>query len=109
MGTAAAKERGKHQGEDFAQEFSLTAQAAFDLEDQLIGQTQVVEGLMEGVDIALCFELLAFVAFFGVETAAMFGFGLFSGVSFGKEHGVFLRIVWERYWFEGNHAPCGRQ
>ena len=36
MGTAAPKERGKHEAEDFPEELLLSAQATFDLEDEVI-------------------------------------------------------------------------
>jgi hypothetical protein len=93
MGTSAAKEGGKHEAKDFGEQLSLAAQAAFDLEDQLIGQAHVVEGLVERVDIALSLSLLVLLALFGVEATPTNSFGLFSGVSFGRGHGVFLRIV----------------
>jgi hypothetical protein len=52
-----------------------------------------MEGLVEGVDIALGLSLLMLMAFFGVKTAALHRFCVFFGVSFGRGHGVFLRIV----------------
>jgi hypothetical protein len=93
MGTATAKERGKHQANNFAQQLFLAAQAAFDLGDQVIGQAHVVEGLVESVDIALSLSSLALMAFFGVQAASGDRFDVFFGVSFGRGHGVFLRIV----------------
>ena len=36
MGTAAPKERGKHEAEDFPEELLLRAQATFDLQDEVI-------------------------------------------------------------------------
>jgi hypothetical protein len=37
MGTAAPKERGKHEAEDFPEELLLGSQTAFDLDDEVIG------------------------------------------------------------------------
>jgi hypothetical protein len=37
MGTAAPKERGKHEAEDFSQELLLGSQTAFELDDEVIG------------------------------------------------------------------------
>src|SRR4029450_350454 len=51
MGTAAPKEGGKHEAEDFPQELLLGSQAAFDLDDEVIRQAYVVEGLVQGFDI----------------------------------------------------------
>jgi hypothetical protein len=44
MGAAAPKEGGKHEAEDFPEEFLLGSQAAFDLDDEVIRQAEVVEG-----------------------------------------------------------------
>ena len=94
VGIDAAEEGGKHEAEDFAEQLLLGTQAAFDLGDQVVGQAEVVEGLMQGLDIALGLPLLAFVALFGIETAPFDGFGLFFGVSSGWGHGKLLRTVW---------------
>jgi hypothetical protein len=71
----------------------LAAQATFDLGDQSIGKAQVLEGSMEGFDVALSLSLLALMTFFGMETTTLDSFGLFSGVSFGRGHGGVLRII----------------
>ena len=92
MGTPGAKEGGKHEGEELAQELFLTAQAPFDLSDQIIGKAQFLKGLMEGFDIALGLSLLALMTFFGIETTASNSFGLFFGVLSGGGHGDILHM-----------------
>jgi hypothetical protein len=98
MGAAAAKEGGKHESEDLSQELFLAAQAPFDLKDQVIGHAQVQESLVEGFNVALGLFLLAFVAFFGVETAPPHSFGLFFGVWSGGSHGDILHL--RSQWYE---------
>ena len=94
MGTAAPKEGGKHEAEDFPQELLLGSQAAFDLDDEVIRQAYVVEGLVQGFDIALGLALLVLMAFFRLQTTACDGFGVLFDVSFGKGHGALLDAVW---------------
>ena len=72
----------------------MRAQTAFDLDDEILGQAEGVQGLTERLDIALGLALLALLTFLGVETLAVFGFRVFSGISFDGGHGVFLRIDW---------------
>jgi hypothetical protein len=67
MSTAAPKEGGKHEAEDFSKELLLGSQAAFDLDDEVIRQAQVVEGLVQGSDITLGVALLVLMAFFGMQ------------------------------------------
>ena len=93
MGTSRAKQSRNHEGEELAQELVLAAQATFDLSDQIIGKTQFLAGLMEGFDVALSLSLLALRTFLSMETTTLDGFGLFSGVSFGRGHGGCLRII----------------
>jgi hypothetical protein len=52
---------------------------------------------VEGFNVALGLFLLAFVAFFGVETAPPHSFGLFFGVLSGGGHGdiLHLRSQWD--------------
>ena len=87
IGAGAAKEGGKHEAKDFAQEFLLGFQAPFDLHHEMVGQAHIVEGLMQRVDGALGVLLLAQVAGFGVEAAAL---SLWL---------VFWRIFWVRPWW----------
>jgi hypothetical protein len=97
MTMSAAKERGKHERDDFAQEFLLGPQAAFDLGHQGSGQIQVLQGLMEGLDIVLSLGVRLLETGLGLESTAFSGFGLFGGVSFHGGHGALLRIglvVW---------------
>jgi len=63
----------------------LGSQAAFDLRDEVVGQAQVMESLVEGFDITLGLFLLAFVSLLSVETAPS-GFGVFLCISFGWGH-----------------------
>ena len=51
-----------------------------------------METLVEGVDSALRFSLLALMTFSGIEPTPLDGFGLFAGVSFGWGHGACLHI-----------------
>jgi hypothetical protein len=71
----------------------LGAQAAFDLEDQIIGHAQLQEGVVKRFDIALGLSLLSFMPLFGVEAAPLDSFRVLFGVSFSRGHGSFLRIV----------------
>jgi hypothetical protein len=61
----------------------LGAQAAFDLDDEVIGHAHVVEGLMQGFDIALGLALLSLMACFCMQATACGGFGVLVDVSFG--------------------------
>jgi len=67
-GIEAAEKRGEHEGKDFPEELFLGSQAAFDLDNEVIGQTEIIEGLAQRFDIALGLFLLAFVTLSGVET-----------------------------------------
>jgi len=62
IGIDAAKECGKHEAEDFAEPLLLGSQAAFDLGNEVVRQAEIVEGLVEGFDIALGLSLLVLVA-----------------------------------------------
>jgi hypothetical protein len=94
MGTAAPKEGGKHEAEDFSEKLLLGVQAAFDLDDEVIRQAHIVEGSVQGVEIALGLALLVLMAFFRLQTTACDGFGVLFDVSFGKGHGALLDAVW---------------
>jgi len=72
IGAGAPKERGKHEAKDFAQAFRLGFHAPFDLHHEMVGQAEIVQGLMPRVDRARGVLLLAPVAGFGVEAAAAF-------------------------------------
>ena len=57
-GGAAAKKRREHQAKDFAQQFLLASQAAFDLLDEVVGQAQGMQGLFEGLNGPLRLALI---------------------------------------------------
>src|SRR5712691_3479161 len=82
----------------------LGSQAAFDLGDEVIGQAQGVEGLVEGFDIALGSFLLALMALFGAQTPPCDGFGLFFDVLSSAGHGAFLRLMASGA--EDRRKPC---
>src|SRR6266849_6754005 len=81
QGTEAPKEGGKHKAEDFPEELLLGSQAAFDLDDEVIRQAHVVEGLVQGVDIALGVAWLLLMAFFRMQTPAVDGLSVLFDVS----------------------------
>lgn len=58
----------------------------------MLGQAQIVEGLVERFNIALGLLLLALVAFFGVEATPVDRFGSFFSVLSGWSHGQVLRL-----------------
>ena len=67
--------------------------AFIDAVDEAIRQLQVLQGLMDGFDIALGLSALLLEAFLGFESTAFSGFGLFGSVSFHRGHGEFLLLV----------------
>ncbi len=93
MAMSATKERGKHERDDCAQEFLLSPQTAFALGHQGLGEVQVLQGLMEGLDRVLGLSALSLEALLGFESTAFSGFDLFVGVSFHGGHGELLRTV----------------
>src|SRR5262249_48762156 len=93
MTMSASKERGKHERNNFAQEFLLSPQTAFDLGHQGSGEVQVLQGLMEGLDRVLGLSALLLEALLGCEATAFSGFDLFVSVSFPGGHGELLRTV----------------
>jgi len=68
LGIDAAEERGEQEGKDFPEALLLGSPAAFDLANEVIGPTEIIEGLAQRCDIALGLFLLTFVALSGVET-----------------------------------------
>src|SRR5215475_12801509 len=90
MGTAAPKEGGKHEAEDFSEKLLLGVQAAFDLDNEVIRHAHVVESLVQSVDIALGLALLVLMACFRLQATACDGFGVLFDVSFGKGDGALL-------------------
>src|SRR4029434_3360011 len=93
MGTAAPKEGGKHEAEDFPEELLLGSQTAFDLDDEVIGQAQIIKGLTERFDITLGLLLLVGMAFLSIKAAPFDSFRLLVSVSSGLGHGRFPRFV----------------
>jgi hypothetical protein len=93
LGIDATEKRGEHEAEDFAEQLLLSSQAAFDLCDEVVGQAQVMESLVEGFDITLGLFLLAFVSLLSVETTPCDSFGLLFDVSSGAGHGDVLRLM----------------
>ena len=104
MGAAAPKEGGKHEAEDFPEELLLSAQAPFDLNDEVLRQAEVVEGLVDGIDIALGLALLLLMTLFRMQASAFDGFRVLFDVSLGSGHGAFLHLVCQRY--ECRRKPC---
>jgi hypothetical protein len=82
IGAGTAKQGGKHQAKDFAQELLLGSEAPVNLQHQVVREPQVMERLMQGVDGALSLVLLVLVAGLGIQTLVTVGFGLFFDVSF---------------------------
>src|SRR4030095_14403653 len=81
MGTAAPKERGKHEAEDFPEELLLGAQTAFDPDDEVIGDAKIIKGLVERLDIPLGLALLVYMAFLSIKAAPFDSFRLLVSVS----------------------------
>src|SRR5882724_911382 len=104
IGIAAAEERGEHEGKDFPEELLLGSQTAFDLDNEIIGQTEIIESLAQRFDIALGLFLLVFMALLGVEATPFDRVGLLFDVSSGAGHGDVLRLRDDRY--EGRRTPC---
>ncbi len=110
MGTAAPQEGGKHEADDFPEELLLGAQAAFDLDDEVIRHAHVVEGLGQGFDSALGLALLVLMACFRMQPSAVDGVSVLFDVSLGAGHGAFLRLVCQLYDFRRTPCPIwGRQ
>src|SRR5262249_45976062 len=90
IGTAAPKEGGNHEAEDFTEQLLLGAQSPFDFDDEVIRQTHIVEGLRQGFDIALGLTLLLLMAFFRLQATTCESFGVFVAVSCGRGHEALL-------------------
>ena len=67
-GLAAAAERGEQEGKACPEELLLGSPAACDLDNEVSGPTEMIEGVAQRFEVALGLFLLAFVAFLGVET-----------------------------------------
>jgi hypothetical protein len=71
----------------------LASQAAFDLGHEVFRQSQVIEGLLEGLDSVLGLATVAREALLRCATATLSGFGVFFSVSCGEGHGALLCSV----------------
>jgi hypothetical protein len=94
MAMSASQERGKHAADDCAQPLLLGLEAAFDLGDHRLGNSQVFAGLRDGLARVLGLSARWLEALWGMESTAFSGFGLCGGVSFHRGHGEILRTVW---------------
>ena len=101
-GRPAAKKRGKHAPDQCAPELLLTVEAAFDRHDQVCGQVQVFQGLVQGRRRPLRLAPLALQAFTRLPAAALSGFGVLFDVWFCEGQEALLRIV-------GWRGPIGRK
>jgi hypothetical protein len=90
---AAPKQRGTHQPHDLAQQLLLAAQAPFDLGHQVVGEPQVLQGLLQGLGGVLRLAAITCEALLRYEAAALSGFGPSFGVSLRARHGALLRFV----------------
>src|SRR4029077_2529036 len=103
-GIDAAEERGEHEGKDFPEQLLLGSQAAFDLGNEVLGQTEIIEGLAQRFNSALGLFLLVFMALLSVEATPCDRFGLLFDVSSGVGHGDLLRL--RDYRYQGRRKPC---
>src|SRR6266568_3388109 len=94
MAMSASKERGKHEADACAQPLRLGLPAACTLGYQRLGNLQVFEGRMDGLERVLGLGALVLEALLGFESTAFAGFGLCGGVSFHGGHGELRRTVW---------------
>jgi len=90
MDITTPKQRGKHDPEDFAQELVLTPQTPFDLDHQVFGKAQVMEGLLHGCGSVLRLATISCKALVRCAITASSGFGVVFGVAFVWGHGVLL-------------------
>jgi hypothetical protein len=93
MAMSASQEGGKQERNDWAQEFLWGRQAACELGHQGSGQSQGLQGLMEGFERVLGLGALVLEALLGCEATACAGFGWFVGVSFQGGQGDLLRTA----------------
>ena len=73
----------------------MAPQAPFDLGHEVFRKPQVIEGLLEGLGGVLRLAAITCEALLGLQAAALSGFGLFFGASFGWGHGVLRCSVWD--------------
>jgi hypothetical protein len=104
MSTSTPKEGGTHEAKDFAQQLLLRSQAAFDLDDEVSRQAQVIEGLTACFESALGLSWSALMAFLRIEAAPFDDFRVLVSLSSGTDHGGFLRRV--RAWTQARRKPC---
>jgi hypothetical protein len=71
----------------------LASQAAFDLGHEVFRQSQVIEGLLEGLDSVLGLATVAREALLRCAITASSGVGVVFGVSGAWRHGALLCFV----------------
>jgi hypothetical protein len=71
----------------------LAPQAPFDLGHEVFGQSQVIEGLVEGCGGLLCLAAVALEAFSGSTAPALYRFRLSLMILSGTTHGVLLHLL----------------
>ena len=90
---ATPKQRRKHHSTNLAQQLLLASQAAFNLCHQLCGETQVLQGLLQGLSSPWSLAPIALEALLSFEAATLSGFRLCFDVSFDGGHSEFLRSI----------------
>ena len=93
---------GKHDPKGFAQELVLTPQTPFDLGQQIYGEAQVLQGLLQGLDGLLCQVVITCEALLRCEAATLSDFRVSFDVWCGGRHGVLLASVGV---FSGGRLP----
>ncbi len=86
--------RGKHHPDDLGHEFLLAPQASFELGDQVFGEAQVLQSVLEGLSGLLRLASVTLQALLRLQAAPVSGFGMFFGASFGWGHIVLRCAVW---------------
>src|SRR5713101_3781675 len=109
FGVGTAPEQGrKHHPTDLAQQLLLASQAALNLDHQVFGDAQVIEGLLEGLSGVLRLTAVSREALVRCAITAPSGFDMFFCASFGWGHGELLCTVWILCGrCEENYAPSG--
>src|SRR5215831_5743874 len=91
---AAPKEGRTHHPDDLAQKFLLAAQTPFDLGDQVVGEAQVMEGVLQDLRGVLRLATITCEALLRGAAATLSGLRVFFEVSWGGGHGALLDAVW---------------
>src|SRR5262249_21480866 len=96
---AATKEGRTHRPDDLAQKFLLAAQTPFDLGYQVVGEAQVMEGVLQDLRGVLGLAAITCEALLRCAVATLSDFRVFFCVSLSWRHKILLCIVW---------ITCGR-